>query len=223
MLSDYNAVFSFVSGPLLWAALIIFAAGSIYRIGNLFFLINRKEPFIYGYMSLSATLRSLAHWLVPFNATSWRLHPAMTVATFVFHLCLVIMPLFLTAHVVMVKLAWGLGWATLPEQLTDGLTVAVMACCLFFLGRRLVRPEVRYLTTASDYVLLAIAAAPFVSGFMAYHQLGGYNTWLLLHIVSGEIMLVAIPFTRLSHMLLALFTRTYIASEFGNVRQARDW
>jgi nitrate reductase gamma subunit len=46
---------------------------------------------------------------------------------------------------------------------------------------------------------------------------------LVLHIVTGEIMLAAIPFTRLSHMFYAPFTRAYIGSEFGAVRHARDW
>ena len=42
-------------------------------------------------------------------------------------------------------------------------------------------------------------------------------------ILSGEIMLAAIPFTRLSHMLLYVFNRGYIASEFGAVRKVQDW
>lgn len=43
------------------------------------------------------------------------------------------------------------------------------------------------------------------------------------HDLSGEIMLVAIPFTRLSHMIFSVFTRAYMGSEFGGVRHARDW
>ena len=46
---------------------------------------------------------------------------------------------------------------------------------------------------------------------------------MILHILSGEVLLVAIPFTRLSHMLFAPLTRSYMGSEFGNVRNARDW
>ena len=36
----------------------------------------------------------------------------------------------------------------------------------------------------------------------------------------GEIMLVAIPFTRLSHMIFSPLTRAYMGSEFGKVRHA---
>ena len=46
---------------------------------------------------------------------------------------------------------------------------------------------------------------------------------VILHVVAGEIMLAAIPFTRLSHVVFAVFTRAYMGSEFGGVRHARDW
>ena len=79
------------------------------------------------------------------------------------------------------------------------------------------------MTSASDYVILAIVAAPFVTGFFAYHQWFAYRSFMILHILTGEIMLVAIPFTRLSHMIYSPFTRAYMGSEFGAVRHARDW
>ncbi len=41
--------------------------------------------------------------------------------------------------------------------------------------------------------------------------------------LAGELMLVAIPFTKLSHMLVFAFTRAYMGSEFGSVRNSRDW
>jgi nitrate reductase gamma subunit len=44
-----------------------------------------------------------------------------------------------------------------------------------------------------------------------------------LHILAGEILIALIPFTRLSHALFVLFTRAYMGSEFGAVRNARDW
>lgn len=220
---QFYHVYDFITGPLMWVTVVLFLAGSAFRIGNMFFLVSRREPFIYTYFSLRYSLRSILHWILPFGTTSWRMHPVMTVATFAFHLCLLILPVFLTAHVVMVANAWEISWATLPDRVADVMTVIVVVCCLFFLGRRIYRKEVRYLTTASDYLLLSIAAAPFVTGFLAYHQVMDYRLWVMLHILSGQLMLIAIPFTRLSHMLFAVFTRAYTASEFGAVKHARDW
>ena len=220
---QFHMIYGFIAGPLMWLAFIVFLAGSVYRIGNMFFLINRREPFIYSYFSLPYALRSILHWIIPFGTTSWRMHPVTTVMTFAFHLCLLIAPVFVTAHLVMLNHAWNISWASLPALAADLMTLIVIFCCLFFLGRRIYRREVRYLTTPSDYALLALAAAPFITGFLAYHQAGDYRLWVILHMLSGQLMLMAVPFTRLSHMLFGVFTRAYTGSEFGAVRNARDW
>ena len=119
--------------------------------------------------------------------------------------------------------AWGLSWATLSANAADGLTIVVILAAVFFLIRRLMLPEVRYVTFASDYVLLAIAAAPFVTGFMARMQWFDYHIMVIIHMIAGCLMLMAIPFTRLSHMLFFPFTRAYMGSEFGLVRHSKDW
>ena len=89
--------------------------------------------------------------------------------------------------------------------------------------RRLIRPEVRFVTYASDYILLLIVALPFISGLWSVYQFPGYSYALLIHILSGQVMLMAIPFTRFIHMVFGAFSRIYTGSEFGGVRLARDW
>ncbi len=218
-----NALYQFVAGPLAWIALIVFIGGSLFRLGQMLAMVHQKEKFIYAYMSLKFSLRSIGHWLLPFGTTNMRRHPIMTVVTFAFHICLLVAPLFALGHAVLIRQAWGIDWWYLPDVATDTMTLIVIGGCIFFLVRRLKLPEVNYLTSASDYVLLALVALPFVTGFLAYHQWIAYRAMLILHIVSGEAMLMIIPFTRLSHMLFSPFTRAYTGSEFGKVRHARDW
>ncbi len=216
-------LYNFVSGPLAWLAFILFIGGCLYRLISLLILVHRKEKFIYSYMSLKYSLRSIFRWSTPFATENMRRHPVLTIVAFAFHICLILTPLFLLAHVTLVEESWNLSWWTLPEGWAEMMTLIVIAACVFFLVRRLVNPEVKYVTSASDYILLAIVAAPFVTGILVYYQWFGYETLLILHILSGEIMLVAIPFTRLSHMLFAPLTRAYMGSEFGAIRHARDW
>lgn len=151
------------------------------------------------------------------------MQPAMTILSFLFHICLIVAPLFLLAHSVLWYESWKIQWWSLPESVGDVMTLVVIVACIFFLLRRILAPEVKNVTSASDFILLAVVLLPFLTGFMAYHQWGPYKALLILHIVTGEIMLVAIPFTRLSHMLFFWFTRAYMGSEFGHVRNARDW
>ena len=218
-----HSLYNFVSGPLVWLAFIIFIGGCLYRLITLIVLVHKKEKFIYSYMSWKYSLRSIVRWSTPFATENMRRHPAMTIVAYVFHVCLILTPIFLLAHVTLVDESWDLSWWTLPDTLAAIMTLLVIGACVFFLVRRLVNPEVQYVTSASDYILLAIVAAPFITGFLVYYQWFGYQTLLILHILSGEIMLVAIPFTRLSHMLFAPLTRAYMGSEFGGVRHARDW
>ena len=216
-------LYNFVSGPLAWLAFIVFFGGSLYRLIALFVLINQKERFIYTYMSLKYGLRSILHWSTPFATENMKRHPLLTIVTFAFHICLLLTPIFLLAHITMIDEFWNISWWNVSEGAAQIMTVMVVAGCVFFLIRRLVSPEVQYVTAASDYVILALVAAPFVTGFLAYYQWLDYQIIVILHILSGEILLVAIPFTRLSHMLFAPLTRAYMGSEFGGIRHARDW
>ena len=216
-------IYNFVSGPLVWLAFIIFFGGCLYRLISLILLVNKKEKFIFSYMSWKYSMRSILRWITPFATENWRRHPVLTVVTFAFHICLIAAPLFLLSHNILWDESWNISWWTLPDGLADIMTLIVIGGCVFFLVRRLKLPEVQYVTSASDYVILAIVAAPFITGFLAYHQWFAYKWMVILHIVSGEIMLAAIPFTRLSHMIFAPLTRAYMGSEFGKIRHARDW
>ncbi|MGA6925316.1 MAG: nitrate reductase [Desulfosarcina sp.] len=216
-------LYNFVSGPLAWAAFILFFGGSIYRLASMLKLVAEKERFIFTYMSWRYSLRSIFHWIVPFATVNWRRHPVLTVVTFAFHICLAATPILLLAHVVLWNEAFGLSWWTLPDALADIMTVIVILGAVYFLVRRVTQPEVKFVTSTSDFVILAIVAAPFVTGFIAYHQWFSYPLVMCLHVLAGDIMLAAIPFTRLSHMLFSPLTRAYMGSEFGKVRHARDW
>lgn len=218
-----HEIYNFVSGPLTWVAFILFFGGCLYRVVKLIQLVKQKEPFIFTYMSWHYSLRSILHWIIPFGTESWRRHPILTIVTFTFHICLIITPIFLLSHVILWDESFNISWWSLPDGLADVMTVLVILGCVFFLVRRLKLPEVKYVTSTSDYVLLSIVAAPFITGFLAYHQWFAYPLMMVLHIIAGQIMLVAIPFTRLNHMIFSVFTRAYMGSEFGKVRHARDW
>ena len=218
-----DELYRWATGPLVWAAFIVFIGGSLFRLIHLLLLVHRKEKFIYTYMSLKFGLRSILHWLTPFGTANWRRHPWLTVVTFAFHICLLLTPVFLLAHIVLWDEAWSIRWWALPDGLAVFMTLVVVGGCLFFFIRRRVTPEVAYVTSASDYAILLLTAAPFVTGLIAYFQWFDVRLFTLLHVLAGEAMLIAVPFTRISHMLFAPLTRAYMGSEFGGIRHARDW
>ena len=212
-------MYEFVTGPLAIIAFAVFFIGLIWRfiwyVKGLNWQMDRVsygENVSYG---AKGAIRSIVRWLLPFGTHSWRFYPGFTVMVFAFHLCLLITPVFLLGHNLLLEERWGVRLPALPEALADIMTLAVMVAAFFIFLRRMALPEVRILTKTYDIVLILIAVAPFLTGFLAYHQLGDYKFWLIAHILCGEIMLVAIPFTKLSHFILFFLSRAQIGMDFG--------
>ena len=213
----------FIMGPMVWISFLIFFIGVTFRLYKMFVLVNKTEKFIFSYMSLKYSLRSIFAWLTPFLPASTRKRPFFWGVSYIFHVLLILLPVFLLSHVTLFeeKMQWT--WFTLNDPVADILTIVVILALVFFIIRRMTVPEVKYLTRPSDFVFILIVALPFVTGFIAYHQFFAYKIVMIAHIISGELMIILIPFTRFFHMFMAPFTRAYIGSEFGNVRHAKDW
>jgi nitrate reductase gamma subunit len=218
-----NELYDFLSGPALWAAFIVFVVGLIVRTAYLFGLSKERDRVFYNHVDLRWALRSIIHWLVPLGSVSLRAQPLFSIAFFVFHICLFGVPLFLFAHNMLWQEAFGIRIPSMPDFWADILTVVFLLSAVFLLVRRLVRPEVRILTTAWDYFLILLTSAPFVTGFLAYHQIGPYKPILILHILLAEILLVVIPFSKLGHIILFFPSRAFIGFEMGTRRGVRTW
>lgn len=212
-------MYQFVTGPLLWLSFIIFVVGCIVRIvryiRGLDWQADRvaySEHFSYG---MKGAIRSVAFWLVPFGTRSWRSNPFFAVLFFIFHICLIVTPIFLLAHNIILKERWGFSLWALPESVADSMTIALIVSAIFIILRRIALSEVRILTSAYDYLVLAIAVAPFISGFIAHHLASDSSCWTIVHILCGEIMLIAIPFTKLSHFVLFFMSRGQLGMDYG--------
>jgi nitrate reductase gamma subunit len=164
---------------------------------------------------LKGAFRSIYKWLIPFGTYGWRAQPFVTIAFFGFHLGAVLIPLCLLGHNVFLQEKIGISFFTISNGLADGLSWAAIVSLLFLILRRLVLPEVRILTTAHDYLILLISLAPFVTGLLARYQVGEYSFWLNMHIFCGELVLIAIPFTKLSHVFLFFASRAQLGMDFG--------
>jgi nitrate reductase gamma subunit len=218
-----HALYNLAVGPLAWLAFGVCILGSVYRLLAMRSLALKKDGSFVAYISWSHAIKSLTHWLTPFGALGWRENPGVTVATFLFHICLFLVPLFLMGHIALFDMFRGWSWAALPGGAADILSIAVVVICAYFIWRRLTIPEVRFVTGLHDWLVVLLVGLTFLTGVLAYHRIGDNLLVTTLHILCGEALLIAIPFTRLSHMLFGFFSRGYIASEFGSVRHAKDW
>lgn len=211
-----DALHEFLSGPALYVTFFIFFGGLIIRAAFLLGLSRGKDQVFYDHFSWSWALRSVLAWLLPWGSRSLRTQPLMAIVFFLFHLCLLATPIFLSAHNILWE-GWA-GWSlpTLPGIVADVMTLVVLGGVVFLFIRRLVRPEVRVISTLWDYLLLLLTAAPFATGILAQYQIGGpYNLMMVLHILSAEVLLIIIPFSKLGHLILFFFTRAFIGVDMG--------
>jgi nitrate reductase gamma subunit len=215
-------MYDIVRGPLVWVSFLVFILGTTIQVMRFYRLSRLKRPpkFNDGAVAPGAPKQtgplptsSLRYKLEMLRLTILGGQPVMIVTTTIFHVCLVLTPLFVLAHNILLDLSWGISFVSVPESVTDALTVIVILGGLYFLHRRMFVYRVVTITTAYDYIVLLIVTAPFVSGFLAYHQVFDYHTLIFIHMLSGEILLMAIPFTKLVHMPFFFINRFVLIHE----------
>ncbi|MDL2272486.1 respiratory nitrate reductase subunit gamma [Desulfovibrio sp. OttesenSCG-928-I05] len=212
-------MYSLLTGPLLGISLLVFFGGMAWRIfwyiKGLDWRLERVAYRPYMKRGLKGAVQSIWRWLVPYGTHSWRQHPFFAGAFFLFHLGAIFVPLFLAGHMVIMERQLGFSLPALPQIVSDVLTLGTIAAGGFIIARRLALPEVRILTTLYDYFILCLSLAPFVTGFLAAANAPGYDFWLLLHILCGELFLILAPFTKLSHIALFFMSRGQLGMDYA--------
>ena len=78
---------------------------------------------------------------------------------------------------------------------------------------RINKPVQRFLSTFEDWFTWAVTFLPVLTGWMAVqHLLLPYTTMLALHILSVEILLIVLPFSKLFHAFTLFGSRWYNGS-----------
>lgn len=213
-------MYAFITGPMIWLALLIFIIGMFVRIilyiRGLNWQLDRVAYRAHMKHGMKGAFRSVFYWLVPFATNSWRKQPVMTLIFFCFHIGAICVPLFLLAHNMILKDIFGVSFPfVLDARMADILSWTVIVSAILIILRRVALPEVRILTTFYDYFILILALAPFITGLLARYQAGEGSVLYVTHIISGEIFLILAPFTKLSHIVLFFMSRMQLGMDFG--------
>ncbi|RJR42194.1 MAG: nitrate reductase [Desulfobacteraceae bacterium] len=213
-------LYDFAVGPLLWISFLVFLIGSLLRVILFLYVSSQKDKALYRYFRWKYVLATIGRWLFPFNKDVAK-NPVFTILAYVFHICLIVVPIWFSGHISLWEESrFGWSWSSIPDGLADAMTIVLLAIAIFLLLRRIISPEVRLISTAADYLLLIVTALPFLTGFFLTHgtlDSAGFigENMQLIHILSGELMLLLIPFTKLSHFVLFFLSRGATAIEFG--------
>ena len=221
--------YDFIRGPMVWVAFIVFFAGTLFQIYKFLSLtrelsIPKFTPGPGRFIPKRADGEDKKDWVMWLKLSIAGVNPFMTIVSTLFHVILIVMPIFVLGHNILLDNAFGISFISLPEGTSDFLTIIVIVCAGIFLYRRMFLDRVKAITTWSDYFFLFLAAAPFITGFLAYHQVfENYRLIISLHILSGELMLMAVPFTKFVHMIYLVIFRFTIKSEYSLGQGNRTW
>lgn len=147
--------------------------------------------------------RSL-EWLIPVRRV-FNNRPIYSVLSILFHIGLLIVPIFLFAHIELWKGAVGIAWPALPYDWALWLTVMTILCALALLIGRAASRTSSYLSRKQDYLWPAILLIPFITGFFCAHvnitpQV--YRLLMFIHVFSADLIFVLIPFTKIAHCII---------------------
>ena len=190
--------YSILEGPVLWVVFLAFLAGLFIRC--LFFLWaiiknssrNKKRRPIH-------VIKNIALAFLPFHRAFVK-KPLYTSLRYVFHICLFAIPIGLSGHIILwseSRFEWD--WSALPDAWADWMTLILLALAAYFLLRHLILSRIRRESSIKDFLVIIIAAMPFLTGYFLIHDtfdsfgfLG--NNMVILHMLSGQLMILMVIF-----------------------------
>jgi nitrate reductase gamma subunit len=203
-------------GPLLTFAFAVFFLGLLRQVGlTAAELVRAYRQAGDRTIPVGPLLRRSLGWLFPVNALRGRRAPH-TAASAAFHLGILLVPIFLDGHVQLIRRGLGLIWPALPSAAADLLALTTLAALVALLLLRLTDSAARALSGVQDWLLLVVCVVIFLSGFAVAHPVLNplpYSLTYLIHLLSAELLLVLVPFSKLVH--IALFPLTQLSWELG--------
>lgn len=203
-------------GPGLQIALAVFVAGMVLRFFEIYSL-GRKPD-----LSVPRPGKAWAGWLTivsrsfPNRTMMKRTYPTLVLG-YIFHIGFFVTLLLFAPHIRLFRETVGLGWPALPTPLVDAMALAAIICLLMTLGYRLYHPVKRFLSNFDDYFGWTLTLLPLLTGYMAFHHmLLPYTLMLAVHILSVELLLVFMPFTKLVHVGTIFVSRWYNGNMLGH-------
>ena len=144
-------------------------------------------------------------WIFPFKRLKNNFD-LYSVISILFHIGLIVVPIFLFAHVQLWKESIGISWVTLPFAWAFGLTAATIIFLIALFAGRLAVRQIKLLSRKQDYLWLVLLFIPFATGFICANlniSPQSYQFFMLVHILSGELIFILIPFSKIAHCVLA--------------------
>jgi nitrate reductase gamma subunit len=206
---DTQQLLEFVRGPGLQFAAAVFVLGMVYRVLHLLLLGRKANLAAPRGSEWRGGLRTMWHRSLPSIGLTSRGY-FIVIAGYVFHLGFLVTLLFLSQHIDLLRTVFKFAWPALPPGLITITAILTIAAMIALLVHRYTDPVKRLISDYQDYLIWTLTILPLLTGVMLKQGIGfNYQQMLILHIAALEILLIAVPFTKLVHMLTTFSARWY--------------
>ena len=114
--------YELVRGPMAMIAFAIFIFGSCFRLIS-FYQKGTNPKLLYPRENLTNGFKAVIFGLIPFATRFMRERPVFTLITTLFHICIIVLPLFLLAHIVLWFESYKISWGNIPDNMADNLAI----------------------------------------------------------------------------------------------------
>lgn len=196
---DAALFLNWVRGTGLQVAIFIFLLGMVWRLIEIYSLGRKADLAERRHVPGASGWHTLWRRSLPIPGMMQR-SGITYVAGYGFHFGLAVVVFLFAPHIRLIRELLGLTWPALPSQFVDLAAVVTLAAMLVLLADRIRQPVKRFLSTFEDWLTWAVTFLPVLTGYLAArHLLLPYTLMLSLHILSVELLLVLLPFTKLFH------------------------
>lgn len=143
-------------------------------------------------------------WLIPLKKL-WTARPIYSLVSFLWHIGLILVPLFLAAHVLLWRNSMGFAWFSIPQNVADILTITTIIGSLLLFIMRVGNRDSRFLSRPQDIIWPLLLLVPFATGALCTQtgqSASMYQFLMLVHVYSANLIMVLIPFTKVAHCVL---------------------
>ncbi len=197
--------YDFVRGPLLKFALFVFFAGISYRFFRVVFL---GLPADYAKPKGNPYLMAVKKIIIK-PTMGWTFNEIFSrrainfIGGFLFHLGFLGLTFFVPAHALLWKEIIGISLPVMPSLIGDILTYSALGSLIALTLHRALNPVLKLLTGKDEYFANLLVALILFTGLLANKWAGGgLYIWLLsMHMLLADLLILYIPFSRLSHFV----------------------
>jgi len=127
-----------------------------------------------------------------------------------FHVGLILVPVFFLGHIRLWRRGLGLGWPALPMGVADVLTIVTIVTGLALFVARGWAKASRQISRPQDWLLPPLIALEFLTGYLLAHPgttTFRFETLMLVHVGVGDLLLILTPFTKIAHCAMLPFSQ----------------